>query len=160
VVLYSREKGIRGCCRPPFRGLGALAIRGWAAQCHGADTGLIAQCYTAAGMSSPRELVKQRRDAVPGRARVAACVLRCQGIKCPHGGRSVDDVRAGALERGGHRPRGRSALERGGHHPRGRSALERGRSRPRGRVALERGGPYSRGVPLCRPGGPQGLPGR
>jgi hypothetical protein len=36
-----------------------------------------------------------------------------------HGGRSVDDVRVGGLERGGHRSRGRSALERGGPHPMG-----------------------------------------
>jgi hypothetical protein len=39
-----------------------------------------------AGMASPRELVEQRRDAIPGRAKVAACVLRCQGIKCPYTG--------------------------------------------------------------------------
>jgi hypothetical protein len=41
--------------------------------------------------------------------------------------RSGGDVRVRALERGGPRPRGRSALERGGPRPRGRSALERGR---------------------------------
>jgi hypothetical protein len=54
-------------------------------------------------MASPGELVKQRRDAIPGRARVVACVLRCQGIKCPYGGRSVGGVRAGTLERDGPR---------------------------------------------------------
>jgi hypothetical protein len=54
--------------------------------------------------------------------------------------RSGGDVRVRALERGGPRPRGRSALERGGPRPRGRSALERGGPRPRGRSALERGG--------------------
>jgi hypothetical protein len=37
--------------------------------------------------------------------------------------RSGGDVRVGALERGGPRPRGRSALERGGPRPRGRSAV-------------------------------------
>jgi hypothetical protein len=37
-------------------------------------------------VASPRELVEQRRDAIPGRAKVAACVLRCQGIKCPYTG--------------------------------------------------------------------------
>jgi hypothetical protein len=42
-----------------------------------ADTGHIAQCYTAAGMAFPRELVKQCRDAIPGRVRVVARVLRC-----------------------------------------------------------------------------------
>jgi hypothetical protein len=37
-------------------------------------------------MASPRELVEQRRDAIPGRIRVVACVLRCQSIKCPYTG--------------------------------------------------------------------------
>jgi hypothetical protein len=37
-------------------------------------------------MASSRELVGQRRDAIPGRAKVAACVLWCQGIKCPYTG--------------------------------------------------------------------------
>jgi hypothetical protein len=37
-------------------------------------------------MASPRELEKQRRDVIPGRARVVACVLRCQSIKCPYMG--------------------------------------------------------------------------
>jgi hypothetical protein len=37
-------------------------------------------------MASPRELVKQHRDAIPGRARVVACVLRCQSIKCTYTG--------------------------------------------------------------------------
>jgi hypothetical protein len=50
----------------------------------GADTGLAAQCYTAAGMASPRELVEQCRDAIPERAKVATCVLRRQGIKRPY----------------------------------------------------------------------------
>jgi hypothetical protein len=51
-----------------------------------ADTGLIAQCHTVARMAFPRELVKQRRDAIPGRVRVVARVLRCQSIKCPYTG--------------------------------------------------------------------------
>jgi hypothetical protein len=46
--------------------------------------------------------------------------------------RSGGDVRVGALERGGPRPRGRLALERGGPRPRGRLALVRGGPRPRG----------------------------
>jgi hypothetical protein len=37
----------------PLRGSGALAVRGWAAQCHGADTGHVAQSPTVAGMGSP-----------------------------------------------------------------------------------------------------------
>jgi hypothetical protein len=40
-------------------------------------------------MASPRELVEQRRDAIPGCARVVACVLRCQSIKCPYTGAGV-----------------------------------------------------------------------
>jgi hypothetical protein len=76
------------------------------AQCHGADTGLIALCYIVVGMAIPSELVKQRRGAILRHVWVVARVLRCQSIKCPYGGRSVDDVRAGALERGGPHPRG------------------------------------------------------
>jgi hypothetical protein len=89
-----------------------------------------------------------------------------------HGGRSVDDVCAGALERGGPRrggvePSSEAVLVEGALSPRvrrippeGRSTLERGGPHPRGRVALERGGPYSRGVLLCRPGGSRGPPGQ
>jgi hypothetical protein len=48
----SREEGSR--VRPaPLRGRGALAVLEWAAQCHGADTGLVAQSPTVAGMGSP-----------------------------------------------------------------------------------------------------------
>jgi hypothetical protein len=36
-----------------LRGRGALAVLEWAAQCHGADTGLVAQFPTVAGMGSP-----------------------------------------------------------------------------------------------------------
>jgi hypothetical protein len=52
-------------------------------------------------------------------------------------------VRAGTLELGGPRPRGRSTLERGGPRPRGRSALERGGPHPWGRSAGLRGPPWS-----------------
>jgi hypothetical protein len=38
----------------PLRGRGVLAVLKWAAQCHGADTGLIAQSHTVAGMGSPQ----------------------------------------------------------------------------------------------------------
>jgi hypothetical protein len=48
----SREKGSR--VQPaPLRGRGALAIREWAAQCHGADTGHTAQLPAVAGMGFP-----------------------------------------------------------------------------------------------------------
>jgi hypothetical protein len=36
-------------------------------QCHGADTGLIAQCYTVAGMAFPRESVERHRGVTPRR---------------------------------------------------------------------------------------------
>jgi hypothetical protein len=60
-------------------------------------------------MASPRELVEQRRDAIPGRAKVVVCVLRCQGIKCPYTGAGARATRVRvpssegclALERGG-----------------------------------------------------------
>jgi hypothetical protein len=48
----SREGGSR--VRPaPLRGRSALAVQEWAAQCRGADTGLVAQSPTVAGMGSP-----------------------------------------------------------------------------------------------------------
>jgi hypothetical protein len=105
------------------------------------------------------------RDAIPGRVRVVACVLRCHGIKCPYGGRGADDVHAGAFERDGPRrggvepsseadlarggvsprvrwtpPEGALTFERSGPHSRGCLGLERGGTRPRERRGLERGG--------------------
>jgi hypothetical protein len=48
----SREEGSR--VRPaPLRGHSALAVLEWVEQCHRADTGLIAQSPTVAGMGSP-----------------------------------------------------------------------------------------------------------
>jgi hypothetical protein len=48
----SREKGLR--VQPaPLRRHGVLAVRAWAVQCHGADTGHVAQLPTAAGMGVP-----------------------------------------------------------------------------------------------------------
>jgi hypothetical protein len=48
----SREKGSR--VQPaPLRGRGTLAVREWAAQCHGADTGHTAQLPAVAGMGFP-----------------------------------------------------------------------------------------------------------
>jgi hypothetical protein len=49
-----------------------LAVRGQVAQCHGADTGLDAQCRAEAGMASHREVAKQRRGVIPRRIRVVA----------------------------------------------------------------------------------------
>jgi hypothetical protein len=51
-LAESREEGSR--VRPaPLRGRGVLAVQKWAAQCHGADTGLVAQFPTVVGMGSP-----------------------------------------------------------------------------------------------------------
>jgi hypothetical protein len=36
-----------------LQGRGALAVLKWAAQCHGADIGLVAQSPTVAGMGFP-----------------------------------------------------------------------------------------------------------
>jgi hypothetical protein len=49
-----------------------LAVQEWAAQCHGADTGLVAQRSTVARMGSPRELAEQRRGVIPRRVKVVA----------------------------------------------------------------------------------------
>jgi hypothetical protein len=95
-------------------------------------------------MASPRELVKRRRDAIPGRASVVACVLRCQGTKCPYGGRSVSDVRAGALKRDGPRRGGveasvRRTLPKGVFSPRARQTPPEGVFSPRARRAPPEG---------------------
>jgi hypothetical protein len=48
----SREKGSR--VQPaPLRGRGVIAVREWAAQRHGADTGLVTQSPTVEGMVFP-----------------------------------------------------------------------------------------------------------
>jgi hypothetical protein len=73
------------------------------------------------------------RDAIPGRVRVVACVLRCHGIKCPYGGRGADDVHAGAFERDGPR--------RGGVEPSSEADLARGGGgEPSSEVDPARGG--------------------
>jgi hypothetical protein len=81
-----------------------LAVQEWAAQCHGADTGLTAQRSTLAGMDLPRELVEQHRGVIPRRVRV---VVRPCGVRALDAHtREWEQVRASALERGGPRPRG------------------------------------------------------
>jgi hypothetical protein len=100
-------------------------------------------------MDSPRESVEQHRGVIPRRVRALNAHTREQ-----------EQVRAGALERGGPHPRGRLALERGGPHQRERLALERGGPRLRECLALERGGPRPRGCfavsPWWAAGGHQG----
>jgi hypothetical protein len=77
------KKTFEGAAGPPSRAQ-RVSHTGVGSIVSGADTSLAAQCYTAAGMASPRELVEQCRDAIPERVKVAACVLRCQGIKRPY----------------------------------------------------------------------------
>jgi hypothetical protein len=50
-----------------FRGRDASAVREWAAQSRGTDTGHAAQCRTVAGIASPGELAEQCRSAIPRR---------------------------------------------------------------------------------------------
>jgi hypothetical protein len=45
-------------------------------QCHGADTGRIAQSPTVVGMGSPRELVQQGRGMIPRRMMALPCHVR------------------------------------------------------------------------------------
>jgi hypothetical protein len=60
----------------PLRGRGALAVREWAAQCHGANTGHTAQLPAVVGMGSPRELAEQRRGVIPRRMMARLCCVR------------------------------------------------------------------------------------
>jgi hypothetical protein len=55
-----------------------LAVRGQAAQCHGADTGLTAQCLNSGGDGLPRKKVKQCWGVIPRRIGVVArpCCVR------------------------------------------------------------------------------------
>jgi hypothetical protein len=95
-------------------------------------------------MASPRESVEQRRDAIPGRVRVVARVLRCQGIKCPYGGRSEDNVRPGALEqdgpcRGGVEPSGEADPAQGSAEVSSEADSTRGCVQPSSEADLTRG---------------------
>jgi hypothetical protein len=74
----------------PFRGHDALAVQEWAAQCHGADTSLVAQFPTVVGMGSPLGV----GGTAPGRdsqARSGAALL-CQSIKCLYTRAAEDHV--------------------------------------------------------------------
>jgi hypothetical protein len=71
----SREEGSR--VRPaPLRGRGVLAVQEWAAQCHGADTGLVAQSPQWRGWAPPRELAEQRRGVIPRLVMARLCCIR------------------------------------------------------------------------------------
>jgi hypothetical protein len=71
----SQEEGSR--VRPtPLRGRSALAVQEWEAQCHGADTSLVAQSPRWRGWASPRELAEQRRGVIPRRVMARLCCVR------------------------------------------------------------------------------------
>jgi hypothetical protein len=134
-----REKGSR--VQPdPLRGRGALAVREWAAQCHGTGTGRVAQSPTVAGMGFPLGV----GGTVPGRdsqARNGAALL-CQSIKCPY-----PRAGAGALVR---EPRARRKPARGRRGPSSEVEPARGGVSPRARRNLLEGGvsPRARRNPL------------
>jgi hypothetical protein len=74
VVPCGRETGVRTLFEGSavlFQGCGVQAVQEWAAQCHGADTGLTAQCCAVVGMASPGGLAKQHRDMIPRRCQWA-----------------------------------------------------------------------------------------
>jgi hypothetical protein len=95
-----------------------LAVLKWAAQCHRADTGLVAQSPTVAGMGSPQGV----GGTAPGRDSQAhdGAALPCTSIKC-----SYSCARAGKLARepsseaeparGGREPSSEAEPARGGH---------------------------------------------
>jgi hypothetical protein len=99
-------------------------------------------------MASPRELVEQRQDAILGRAKVAARVLWCQGIKCPYMGAgaratcvqvssSEEDLTRGA----GLSLRARQTPLEGALRPRARRNSPEGASNPRARRTSLEGRP-------------------
>jgi hypothetical protein len=73
-----------------------LAVRGQAAQCHGADTGLTAQCLNNGGDGLPQELAKQCRGMIPRSTRVVArpCCVRALNARM----RVQEQVRMSAWE--------------------------------------------------------------
>jgi hypothetical protein len=110
-----RREGSRA--RPaPLRGRGALAVLKWAAQCRGADTGLVAQSSTVVGMGSHQGVggTALGRDS---KARDCAA-LPCQSIKC-----SYPRTGVGALAR---EPSSEAEPARGGVSPRARRNLLEG----------------------------------
>jgi hypothetical protein len=112
-------------------------------------------------MAFPRELVKQRRDAIPGHVRVVARVLRCQSIKWPHKGAGtwttcmqVPSSEAD-LARGGVEPSSEADLAQGGAEASSEAGSARGSVCPSSEADPARGG-------ICRAtlAGCGGHPGR
>jgi hypothetical protein len=85
------------------------------------------------GDGLPKELVKQRRDKIPGRVRVVARILRCQSIKCPYTG-------AGAGTTCVQAPSSEADFARGGVEPSSEADLARGSVEPSSEVDLVRWG--------------------
>jgi hypothetical protein len=61
---------------PPLRGRGTLAVQEWAPQCHGADTGLVAQFPTVAAMGSPWGVGGTAPGVIPRRIVARLCCVR------------------------------------------------------------------------------------
>jgi hypothetical protein len=100
----------------PLRGRGALAVLKWAAQCHGADTGLVAQPPTVAGMGSPQGV---GGTALGCDSQVHdGAALPCQSIKC-----SLPRAEVGALARD---PRARRSPLEGALEPSSEAGPARG----------------------------------
>jgi hypothetical protein len=83
-------------------------------------------------MAFPRESVEQHQDAIPGRVRVVARVLRCQSIKCPYTG-------AGAGAMCVHVPSSEAVLAEGGVEPSSKADLARGGVEPSSEACSARG---------------------
>jgi hypothetical protein len=118
----------------PLRGRDALAVQEWAAQCHEADTDLVAQSPTVAGMGSPLGV----GGTAPGRdsqARSGAGAL----VKEPRARRSP-------LE-GGASPRVRRSLLEDVVSPRARRTLLEGA--PCWAALVGRGGHRGVGCAVC-----------
>jgi hypothetical protein len=145
VVLDMRGTGV---CPPfegsavLFRGCGVSAVREWEAQCHGADTGLAAQCRTVAGWPHRESWrnsagiwfpsVSEGRQGVDSSLTRAPASVRT--LNAPIGG-------AGAGVASPWEPRARRSLIRGGD-----GSLSEAEPHPRGRSALERGGTLAEGA--------------
>jgi hypothetical protein len=144
VRRHGVDSGGRGTgVRPPFegsavlfRGSGASAVRERVAQCHGVDTGLTAQCPTAAGMASPGGLAEQRRGMIPKRIRGTACVDSFAGVRALNA--PVGGAGTGAASSWG--PRARRTSPAGASSPRARRTSPEGASSPQARRNLTRGG--------------------
>jgi hypothetical protein len=133
------EKAFEGVTGPPSRARRVSRTGLGGTVCHEANTGLIAQCYTVAGMTFPRESVKQCRDVILGRVRVVARVLRCQSIECPYTGAGAwtTCVQAASSEadpaEGVLSPRARRTPPEGALRPRARRTSPEGALSPRAR---------------------------